>query len=113
MATLEGKGSAIQHAQQIAGSTTRNQYRYCPLSQRDTIRLLRILPSPDKSEIIRCELFQYSLQASHRASRPYAALSYVWGSEEKSKFIIVNDQALTVMPNLFAALSHLRDQGMP
>lgn len=41
-------------------------------------------------------------------TRPYEALSYVWGSENDKKPIYVDGKELRVTANLHVALSHLR-----
>jgi hypothetical protein len=96
-----------------------SQYCYSSLSQKpNIIRLLRLLPSKDESEFLRCELFEYSLQIPGTTNNPYEAVSYVWGSEEKPMSIIIrddqgDDQELAVTQNLYTALLRLRDHGIP
>ena len=96
-----------------------HQYCYRKLPQNsNAIRLLRLLPSRDSPEHIRCELFEYTMQNS--ATNLYEALSYCWGGEEKPKSVsIISDQdqkstwELAVTENLYVALSHLRDFILP
>ncbi|SPO02004.1 uncharacterized protein DNG_04677 [Cephalotrichum gorgonifer] len=66
------------------------------------------MPSPDKHAPIQCQLFAYALPDSE-GTRPYEALSYVWGSEAAPSPICIDGCALSVTVNLHAALSHLRD----
>ena len=40
----------------------------------------RLLPTRDKSEELRCELLEYSLEDADPTNQLYEALSYVWGS---------------------------------
>ncbi|KAH6961960.1 heterokaryon incompatibility protein-domain-containing protein, partial [Ilyonectria sp. MPI-CAGE-AT-0026] len=82
-------------------------YAYDPLPE-DSIRLLRILPDPDEYSPIRCQLFQCALLNSGK-THLYEALSYVWGSQDAKKSIILHDRKFSVGNNLHAALSHLRD----
>jgi Heterokaryon incompatibility protein (HET) len=90
------------------------QYRYSPLSQKpNVIRLLVLLPSRDKPEILRCELVEYTIRETDKANHPYEALSYVWGSMDKPQSIIIDDQKLEVTQNLYAALLRLRDREIP
>lgn len=90
-----------------------SQYIYRPISQPNGIRLLRLLPSTDELGDVRCELFESALRRSHKHLRPFEAVSYCWGSNEKTKSIRVTDQGqdreLKVTDNLHAALVRLRD----
>ncbi|KAF4620185.1 hypothetical protein G7Y89_g14636 [Cudoniella acicularis] len=94
-------------------------YRYSSLSHKpNIIRLLRLLPSKDEPENLRCELLEHTLRESDTACHPYEALSYVWGSEKKPKSITIiddqkDDQELAVTQNLYIALLHLRDHEIP
>ncbi|KAK4226983.1 hypothetical protein QBC38DRAFT_444145 [Podospora fimiseda] len=51
------------------------------------IRILQLLPHPDKRAPIECRLTSVSLGNSELRSRPYEALSYVWGSPANPKQI--------------------------
>jgi len=81
---------------------------YSNLSE-SSIRLLRLLPSGEDSNHLRCELFEYPLRHSEKSSHPYEALSYIWGSEKKPKSITVNDQNLQITQNLYTVLQRLQD----
>ena len=78
---------------------------YSPLNKsRREIRLINILPDPEPSSDIHCELFTVSLD-----SRPYYnALSYVWGFAGDTSTIILNEHPFTITKNLNAALRSLR-----
>jgi hypothetical protein len=98
----------------LKGPRITPQYRYSPLSQKsDNIHLLRLLPSKDVSEKLQCELFEYTLWESDVSNHPYEALSYVWGSEDTPKSIIVDNHKLAVIQNLYMALLCLRDREIP
>jgi hypothetical protein len=84
------------------------EYRYSQLSST-SIRLLRLLPRETDLENLRCELFEYPLYNSDKSSRPYEALSYAWGSEDKPKTIIVDNQSFNVTQSLYTALIHMQD----
>ncbi|KAF2869721.1 HET-domain-containing protein, partial [Massariosphaeria phaeospora] len=77
-------------------------YPFKPLNDSD-IRTVIILPAVDTEAEIRCELY-------HREFDPgtYSALSYVWGNPNPRKTIYIEDTAVEVTPNLFAALRSLR-----
>jgi hypothetical protein len=89
------------------------KYQYAELSQPDTIRLLNIFPQKDDPETLRCKLLELPLRISETLTRPYEALSYVWGSEDSPRSIIItdgtDDRQLKVTNNLHSALLHLRD----
>lgn len=78
-------------------------YPYRPLAESQ-IRTLHIFPAIDAEDDIRCELH-------HQTFSPgtYNALSYVWGNPNPRKRIYIDDEAVEVNPNLFAALRNLRD----
>ncbi|KAK5996951.1 Heterokaryon incompatibility 6-like protein [Cladobotryum mycophilum] len=90
------------HAIKAGGS-----YRYSPLP-KDSIRLLRLMPHRDKTAPIQCTLFDYPLLASDDDDHLYDALSYVWGSSEKTQSIAIDNYDLPITANLHAALSRLR-----
>ncbi|RMJ19961.1 hypothetical protein CDV36_000382, partial [Fusarium kuroshium] len=82
---------------------------YCYSSLPEgSIRLLRLLPHQDEYAPIQCQLFDCALTGTGR-TRPYEALSYVWGSETKPRSLSIDSCDLPVGENLYAALSHLRD----
>ncbi|KAF4440036.1 hypothetical protein F53441_12407 [Fusarium austroafricanum] len=56
-------------------------------------------------------LFDCAL-ADSESTRPYEALSYVWGSENKPRSISIDGCDLPIGENLYAALSHLRDRSI-
>jgi len=68
------------------------------------IRCLKLLPGKDNEEL-RCSLIPYHLgQIGGR----YEALSYTWGTSEKSCSIQLNGQCFKITSNLESALRHLR-----
>lgn len=85
-------------------------YCYSSLSE-GSIRLLRLLPHQDEHAPIQCQLFECVLPDSG-STRPYEALSYVWGSEIKPRSLSIDSCDLPVGENLYAALSHLRDSSI-
>ena len=87
-------------------------YLHSPLLQPDSIRLLQLLPSKGDPKNLRCKLFEYALRRSDKVTRPYEALSYVWGSEDNPQSITINNQNFTVGQNLYAALLHLQDHSI-
>ncbi|KAK3334841.1 heterokaryon incompatibility protein-domain-containing protein, partial [Neurospora tetraspora] len=87
----------------------KNLYYNVPIS-RSHIRLLQLLPSENEDAAIHCRFFPTTLDS--KGTRPYEALSYVWGSESKPCSISINGCDLPVGENLHAALLHLRDHSI-
>ena len=73
-----------------------------------TTRMIRLLPHEDENGPIQCELFNYNLSHTGGGKHLYEALSYVWGSEDRSKAITLNGCTFRVTKNLHSALLHLR-----
>lgn len=81
---------------------------YKPLdTSRREIRLLEINKLPatktEKQRAIRCSLKQVAL----REAPPFNALSYVWGGDESSCTVQINDEYLSVRKNLWDFLQAL------
>ncbi|GKZ76915.1 hypothetical protein AnigIFM56816_009024 [Aspergillus niger] len=87
-------------------------YAELPLeSRRPTTRMIRLLPNEDKDAEIECELLKYDLTSgSGTDSHLYEALSYVWGSNTRSRTIKLNSSVFHVTENLYIALSYLRNR---
>jgi spore maturation protein CgeB len=91
-----------------------SQYQYSKLSpESSVIRLLTLLPSGNKADNVRCDLFEYTIQVAETASHPYEALSYHWGNDDKPQSIIVDNHMLSVTENLYTVLKRLRDCKIP
>lgn len=74
------------------------------------IRLLQLLPHRDITAPVHGVIFDYPLLDLIRSAHHlFEALSYAWGSLEKTRFISINSYNLPVTTNLFTALLHLRD----
>ncbi|KAL8367183.1 hypothetical protein RB599_010267 [Gaeumannomyces hyphopodioides] len=80
-------------------------YKYTSLPE-GSVRILRLLPSSNQESRVECQLITSILDSG--GTRPYEALSYVWGSENDKKPIYVDGKELRVTANLHVALSHLR-----
>lgn len=90
--------------------TDPKQFIYSSLQQdRPTIRLLRLLPSQDRSATIEGKILEYDLEAREE-DHPYEALSYVWGGTQGALDILLDGLAFTITQNLHSALRHLRDR---
>jgi hypothetical protein len=87
-----------------------SDFKYEPLLESDSIRLLLLQPSSNPSSHIHCTLFHTSLaDFNDEIIDQYTALSYVWGDLGSQKKIYVNGQIVHITLNLFHALRDLRD----
>lgn len=84
------------------------EFTYSSLPSESHTRMIRLLPNEDKNAPIQCELFDYNLLQSGDKEHLYEALSYVWGSPDRSRSIIIGGYMLHVTESLYAALLHLR-----
>ena len=85
--------------------SVRARYRYEPLDHKhhEAIRLIRI-KSGLRDGLIDCELWHASLKSS------YSTLSYVCGSPDDPKPILVNGKVLNVYENLWQFLNNARQR---
>ncbi|KAK4210099.1 ankyrin repeat-containing domain protein [Rhypophila decipiens] len=89
-------------------------YQHRPLDE-GSIRLMQLSPDPnpeDPNRPIRCNLAHMPLLGSP-SIHLFEALSYVWGSDEKTHTIFIDDCEYGVGANLHAALHHLRSPFLP
>lgn len=87
-------------------------YLYPPLPRGNgNIRLLRLFPSKNEAAIIKCQIFNYSLEPD-KSTHLYDALSYVWGDPDETLPIFIDGQVLHITANLRAALLRLRDRSL-
>lgn len=77
-------------------------YEYLPLSTNE-IRILEILPGEDSEPVV-CQLKHFSIDECPT----FSALSYTWGDEPTSKFVLIDGKRLGIKPNLDAALHEFR-----
>ncbi|PMD30442.1 HET-domain-containing protein, partial [Hyaloscypha variabilis F] len=86
-------------------------YKYKPLTELDSIRLIKIHPSSNPVAAIQCSLVHTKLSSedNHDLFTHYTALSYVWGSPDKVETIWVDEAALKITASLSVALHDLRD----
>jgi hypothetical protein len=87
-------------------------YHQPPLPRgNDNIRLLRLIPNKNETAIIKCQLFNYSLEP-HKSTHLYDALSYVWGNPNETLPIFIEGHVLHVTASLHAALLRLRNHSL-
>ncbi|KAK0619591.1 heterokaryon incompatibility protein-domain-containing protein [Immersiella caudata] len=86
-------------------------YARLPSPLARTIRLIRVLPSPDPLARVSIEIETHPLSSTP----PYDAISYVWGEPDDSEtvpFVTCSDESiLKVTPNLHWALRRVRGTG--
>jgi Heterokaryon incompatibility protein (HET) len=85
------------------------QYQYQPLSAGG-IRLLELLPRDQDPTHLRCRLFEHHLRHPDNPFHLYEAVSYVWGSEDTPRSIIIDNQSLNITENLYVVLLRLQYQ---
>ena len=84
------------------------KYKYQPLLEPDSIRVLQLHPSSDLTASPQCDLIGMRLCDSDNADHSYTAISYVWGDERDSHTISIGSSELTVGKNIHSALRHIR-----
>ncbi|OCK74816.1 HET-domain-containing protein, partial [Lepidopterella palustris CBS 459.81] len=85
-------------------------FTYRPLDGPDSIRLLILHPGLPKTDIC-CSLIHTTLtECREDIYDHYTALSYVWGNQQDTKTILLNDRPFQVTANLARALNDLRDE---
>ena len=106
---------ALDQSDMAATPETSSNYIYATLPGNH-IRVLTLLPALLPSQRIariRCKLTTVPLTPAVDNSQQYEALSYVWGTDEPTNTIELNDHPYTVRDNLFAVLHVLRYERRP
>src|ERR1700753_2161338 len=83
-------------------------YQYKPLKSKNTIRLLSLTPANSFNDPIDCRLKEFELELPATSLKPFAALSYVWGSPVGDQPITCDGKRLLVTMNCLLALKRLR-----
>jgi hypothetical protein len=83
--------------------------QYLPL-EKSELRLFVLLPGSD-TDIVSGHI-EHSL-LGYKSSKPYEALSYVWGDIRDSTSILVDGRTISVTKSLEMALRHLRYPDQP
>lgn len=74
------------------------------------MRLLLLLPAPDRAAELRGSLLHTSLAVcSYDILSCYTALSYVWGDPAPTETIILDGKSVGITENLATALRDIRD----
>ncbi|KAK1749916.1 heterokaryon incompatibility protein-domain-containing protein [Echria macrotheca] len=103
-----------EHAESLGSNVNtaagrENVYTYDELKKPTSIRLLELLPGSPQDQL-ECQLYDYDLGllGGSPFGSPYEAISYVWGSAEKTKSIICNGAQLAITANLENVLRRVR-----
>jgi hypothetical protein len=83
------------------------QYDHRPISNKDGIRVLTLLPALDFDSLLRGSLIEVSLSDPNAE---YEALSYTWGSATSDRPLMCEGKELLITRNCELALRHLRQQ---
>ena len=91
-----------------------NGYSYRSLSGKDTIRLLILEPSTDKTAPLVCRIIEHRLSAR---DQEYSAVSYAWGKRELSEILEIECDGdvghLRITANVETVLKGLRKRDKP
>jgi len=89
-------------------------YQYRDLEHADSIRLLELEPAKEHDDDLHGSLIHTTVwECSSNLLRPYTALSYVWGSPQRSHKIYIVGDVLEITSSLNAALRDMRDSTLP
>ncbi|KAG4432169.1 hypothetical protein IFR05_012336 [Cadophora sp. M221] len=85
-------------------------YIYPAITEPDTIRLIRLEPSPNIESELRCSLIHENIHHfQDDTDKQYTALSYVWGDASDRRQISIDGKSLSITASLHCALRHIRD----
>ncbi|KAK5656049.1 hypothetical protein OQA88_5188 [Cercophora sp. LCS_1] len=91
---------------------SRKAFRYDPLVESDSIRLLRLEPAITREAHLRGPLIHTTIaECSYNLFRPFTALSYCWGGSDKTCEIHLDGfYTVATTPALDAALRDMRSE---
>jgi hypothetical protein len=108
---------AVQEARrtaQRAAAHGKSLYKHSPLAKNSCIRLVKILPSGDRPDVVKCEIVEADLAdhpkfvgLSYTWDKPFDALS-IQGDYQRPMMILCNGEPFLVNQNLNDALRRLR-----
>ena len=94
----------------MSSTLENSSFKYQPLTERDSFRLIQLHPSSPAASQIECSLLHSTLSLYDREIIDhYTALSYVWGNPSQTAQISVDGHQMTITATLEAALRDLRD----
>jgi len=95
----------------LNGGSDAQLYKYKPLRPR-SMRLLHLLPADNKDQILQGVLVHIP-HGVHASGGTYRALSYVWGTNDRTKELMTPDGVIRITPSLSVALRHIRKRTVP
>ncbi|KAF4633144.1 hypothetical protein G7Y89_g4978 [Cudoniella acicularis] len=101
--SLQNAESGIWQDAAMTAEAQLDPYKYSPLKERSSIRLLRIEPG-HRVEPLKCNF----LDTNIGSPQTYEAISYVWGNYELSETIECNSKSLRITKSLESALRRIR-----
>nr|CEG03846.1 unnamed protein product [Fusarium acuminatum CS5907] len=102
-----GAGPSRNNGMTLRGSGDQGEYSYATLSSGNT-RLLYLLPG-EKAD----QLQGVIVQAPHDGTETYSAVSYVWGTGQRTEQIMTPDGVVRITASLDSCLRHLRHKSEP
>jgi hypothetical protein len=110
-------GVETQPTDDGADSNAEVPFAYEPLDpSQKAIRMLIVLPSSDRKSQIQCKLVKLDMKAISAMGikrYPFAALSYLWGSENPPQTVLLDGKKVKIRRNLGDALLNFRDTRLP
>lgn len=89
---------------------TLSTFKYIPLSELDSFRIILLQPSDSHDTPLQCALLQTTLsQCDRDIIDHYTALSYVWGNAAERGTILIDGSLMDITSTLESALRHIRD----
>lgn len=96
------RGGENHESRQAPGDDYQHRFNYKPLDRsKGALRLIKVFPLRNDNRI-RCRIERH-----HVATASYVALSYVWGTDDAKKTILLNGKVFRVRPNLYSFLHHV------
>ncbi|KAK5630287.1 hypothetical protein RRF57_006002 [Xylaria bambusicola] len=113
-ATIKASKAAERASSMPPTSSSPTMYHFNPLPN-GYIRVLQLVPHRNKYAPIQCQLIDHSILDADSGAGPhlYEAISYVWGSSEKSHKVYMERGSIPITRNLHAVLLRLRDRTFP
>lgn len=85
-------------------------FQYKPLTNSTTHTRLLLLHSPKAGASgLRGQLLEYPICDTNDGNRPYEAVSYLWGNDNRTCLITIGDAELAITQNLYDLLLRLQD----
>ena len=103
--TTNGSDNANMVLQNTAG-----HFEYRKLPKGRYIRVLHLLPSPNFHDPIQCDLEEFSLDSSSDQQRGFRAVSYVWGSQDRTELVSCEGKTFLTTRSCDLVLRNLRQK---